>query len=330
MRVGVFGENELDHLKTRLGDGRHRLYGTIGAPMTLRYALSRLERADARRAFGRTWLWICLAGAAVTLVADGGRHFFLVSVAWLVCVFAPIRIAVEVLQTAGPRWRASLQRRLLERPDRYTSPEDIALMVEWFVALDVRAPRLASRDLAPKVIAAAARLCGATLRDGAPSLRRAAIRCASLLDRWLAVIAAGERLLPLPAAAQTGPAAGNGAGSGALWDPTASIQDQWTTLRAIAGLAALTRVLVDVYEDNTGLALEGAAAIRTEADAAMDYVDQVGLRLDGPPWEDVSGVPPASLPIETASRVAEAWTEFFAHPIPAPRRLAAFVSAVTA
>ena len=298
--------------------------------MTLRYALSRLERADARRAFGRTWLWICLAGAAATLIADGGHHFFLVLVAWLVCVFAPVRIAVEALQSTGPRWKASLQRRLLERSDRYTSPEDVTLMVEWFVAQGVRAPRLAPRDLAPKVTAAASRLCDLTLRDGAASLHRAAVRCASLLDRWLAVIAAGERLLPLPAAAGTGPAASNGASSGVLWDPSANIQDQWGTLRAIAGLAALTRVLVDVYEDNTGDTLEGAAAIRTEADAAMDYVDQVGLRLDGPPWEDVEGVPPGALPIETASRVAEAWAEFFAHPLPAPRRLAAFVHAVTA
>ena len=297
--------------------------------MTLRYALSRLERPDARRAFGRTWLWICLAGAAVTLIADGGRDVFLVLVAWLVCVFAPVRIAVEVLQTAGPRWRTSLQRRLLGHPDRYTSPENVTLMIEWFLAQDVRAPRLASRDLAPKVAAAASRLCGAALHEGPPSLHRAAIRCASLLDRWLGMIAAGERLPPLPAAAGTGPAPSDGAASGALWNPSASVQDQWGTLRAIAGLAALTRVLVDVYEDNTGLAMEGAAAIRTEADAAMDYVDQVGLRLEGPPWEDVAGIPSASLPIETASRVAEAWTEFFAHPLPAPRRLAAFVEAVT-
>ena len=42
--------------------------------MTLRYALSRLERPDARRAFGRTWLWTCLAGAAVTLVARRAHH----------------------------------------------------------------------------------------------------------------------------------------------------------------------------------------------------------------------------------------------------------------
>ena len=81
---------------------------------------------------------------------------------------------------------------LLERADRYASPEDVTLMIEWFVAQDVRPPRLASRDLAPKVVAAASRLCHATLRDGATNLHRATVRCASLLDRWLAVIASAR------------------------------------------------------------------------------------------------------------------------------------------
>ncbi|HEV2438870.1 MAG TPA: hypothetical protein VGX97_02255 [bacterium] len=290
--------------------------------MTLRYALSRLERPDARRAFGRTWLWICLAGAAATLAADQGRDFFLVLVAWIVCVYAPVRIAVETLQTVGPRWKSSLQQRLLARPDRYTSPEDITLMVELFLTRDVRAPRLTPRDLGPKVITAAARLCGVTLRaGGAAGLRRATTRCASLLDRWVGTIAAGEGA---PSAAGQ-----DGAAPAALWDSRASIQEQWGTLRAVAGLAALTKVLIAVYEDSAGRALEGGAAIQTEADAAMDYTDQIGLRLDGPAWEDVPGVPQEGLPLETASRAAETWLAFFSGPLPAPRRLAAFVDAVT-
>lgn len=286
--------------------------------MTLRFALSRLERPDARRAFGRTWLWVCLAGAGVTLAVDAGRDFFLVLVAWLVCVYAPVRIAVETLQTVGPRWKRSLQRGLLDRGDRYASPENITLMVEWFVAQNVRAPRLAPQDLGPKVVTAASRVCDVTLRGGVSGLHQAAARCAALLDRWVGTISAGE------------PASGNGAAPAGLWDAGASIQDQWGTLRTVAGLAALTRVLVDVYEDRTGLALEGGAAIRTEADAAMDYVDQIGLRLEGPAWEDVPGVPRAALPPDTTPSIAEAWRVFFAGPLPAPRRLAAFVDAVTA
>jgi len=299
--------------------------------MTLRYALSRLDRPDARRAFGRTWLWVCLAGAAVTLVADGGRDFFLVLVVWIVCVFAPVRIAVELLHTVGPRWKTSLRERLLGDPARYASRENIALMVEWFAARDVQPPRLAPRDLGPKVTEAASSLCGATLRAGGPCrLLRAATRCASLLDRWVGTIAAGEQLAPAPASSSVGgAAAANGAAPAELWASGASIQDQWETLRAIAGLAALTKVLIAVYEDTTGVVLEGGAAIRAEADAVMDYVDQIGLRLEGPPWEDIPGVPRAALPLETASRAAETWRLFFAGPLPAPRRLAAFVDAVT-
>jgi len=295
--------------------------------MTLRYALSRLERPDARRAFGRTWLWICLAGAAVTLAAEGGRDFFLVLVAWIVCVFAPVRIAVETLQTVGPRWKSSLQQRLLARPDRYTSPEDITLMVELFLARDVRAPRLAPRDLGSKVITAAARLSGLTQQaGGAAGLLRATTRCASLLDRWVGRIAAGENAAVASAPSVAGQ---DGAAPAGLWDSRASIQEQWGTLRAVAGLAALTKVLIAVYEDSAGHALEGGAAIQSEADAAMDYVDQIGLRLDGPAWEDLPGVPRAALPLETTSRAAETWLAFFSGPLPAPRRLAAFVDAVT-
>jgi hypothetical protein len=62
----------------------------------------------------------------------------------------------------------------------------------------------------------------------------------------------------------------------------------------------------------------------------MDYVDQIGLRLDGPPWEDVPGVPRAALPLETVARLVETWLVFFAGPLPAPRRLAAFVETITA
>jgi hypothetical protein len=299
--------------------------------MTLRFALSRLERPEARRAFGRTWLWLCLAGVAATLLADNGRHFFLVLVGWLVCVFAPVRIAIETLHTAGPRVRTSLQRRLLARGDRYRSAENIMLMVEWFAARDVRAPRLAPPDLAPKVTAAATRLCKRALRAGGPpEILGSAVRCASFLDRWVAVIAAGE-LGNAPEPDGLAPAAVvNGTAPARLWNPRASIQDQWETLRAVAGLAALTKVLIAVSEDSAGRRVDGSAAIRAEADAAMDYVDQIGLRLDGPAWEEVPGVPRPALPPETLARMAETWLTFCAGPLPAPRRLAAFVDAVTA
>jgi hypothetical protein len=301
--------------------------------MTLRFALSRLERPEARRAFGRAWLWLCLAGAAATLLADNGRHFFLVLVAWLVCAFAPVRIAIEAMHTAGPRWKTALQRQLLTRADRYASSEGVTLMVEWFAARDVRAPRLAPPDLAPKVVAAASTLCERALRAHGPAgVLGTATRLASFLDGWVATIAYGERRDALAAvSSRSEPGASpNGAAPAGLWDPHASVQDQWGTLRAVAGLAALTKVLIAVSEDSAGRTVDGGAAIRTEADAAMDYVDQIGLRLEGPAWEEIPGVPRAALPPEILARLADTWLTFFAGPLPAPRRLGAFVDAVTA
>ncbi len=298
--------------------------------MTLRYSLSRLSRPAARRAFGRTWLYVCLAGALVSTVVFGVRHAFFVATVWLLLVFAPVRIAIEVLHSVGPRLRRQMSRDLAGREDRYASREGIAIMVEDLFAREVQMPRLAPPDLGSKVVEAAAGLCGrAFLAGGGPlGVLRAAAACATLLERWTGTIAAGEQMAAPPLASGTGAEAWNGAGPPALWDPHASIQDQWVALRAVAGLAALVKTLASVYEDSARQPMEGGVALRAVADAAMDYTDQVGLRLDGPAWQDVGGVPRIALGGELLSRLAQAWMAFCAAPQPAPRRLAAFVEAV--
>jgi hypothetical protein len=287
--------------------------------MSLRYALSQLSRPAARRAFGRAWLWVCAGGALVSIGAVGSAHAFFVVALWLVCVYAPVRIAVEVLHSRGPRIRRELQRTVARRADRYTTPERVTLMVETLFAKEVRLPRLAPPDLREKVIDAAVRVSYAAFHGSAgPSgLLRAATTCGAFLQRWTGVIAAGE--------AAERPQAGNGAAPPALWDPSASVQDQWVALRAVAGLAALTKTLTAVYEDGAGVTFEGGASLRALAEAAMDYVDQVGLRLDGPAWEDIEDVPPEALTPERLSRLADTWVTFCSGPLPAPRRLRAFV-----
>jgi hypothetical protein len=300
--------------------------------MTLRYALSRLARPAARRTFGRTWFGLCLAGACVTLLAFGARHLFFITTVWLVLVFAPVRIAIEVMHTFGPRLRQQLSRDLERREDRYTTREQIALRVEDLFAREVQMPRLAPPDMAPKVVEAAALLCDRALRgrQGPLGVLRAATTCAALLERWIGAIAAGEHAVPVgaPPSSVLGSETGNGAAPPALWDPAASIQEQWITLRAVAGLAALTKTLAAVYEDSASRPMDGGSALRTIADAAMDYSDQVGLHLEGPEWEDIAGVPRASLSGELISRLVQAWTVFCAAPQPAPRRLGSFVEAV--
>jgi hypothetical protein len=290
--------------------------------MNLRYVLSALGRPTARRAFGRSWMWVCAAGALATILAVGARHAFFAVVVWAVCIFAPVRIAVEVLHSRGPAMRRELMRSIEERDDRYGSPEHVALMVEALFAKEVLLPRLAPPDLRDKVIDAAARVSQSARRDrGGPlAVLRAATVCAALLRRWTDAIAAGEAGAP--------PGAANGAGPRTLWDSQTSVQEQWGTLRAVAGLAALTKTLIAVYEDSAGPSEHGAS-VRALSEAAMDYVDQVGLRLDGPAW-DVEGPTLQALPPERLSRLAETWTTFCAAPAPAPRRLRAFVEAVNA
>ena len=307
--------------------------------MSLRYALSRLSRPAARRAFGRGWLGVCLAGALVSLAVFGRDHLFFITAIWLLCVFAPVRIAVEVLETRGPRMRRELQRALLARADRYTTREDVALMVETLFAREVRLPRLALPDLEAKIIAAAARVSDRAFRggEGSAGVLQAITTCTAVLQRWVGVIAAGEMTgsaWTAPAAAGpadlAGPAAAvDGAGPAALWDPSASVQDQWVSLRAVAGLAALAKTLTAVYEDSTGSPWAGAGPLRALAEAAMDYADQIGLRLDGPAWEDVEGAPQAAITLDLLGQLAAAWLTFCAAPAPAPRRLRAFLQLLT-
>ncbi len=298
--------------------------------MTLRYALSQLSRPTARRAFGRAWLWVCAGGALVTIIAFGRAHLFFIAAVWLVCVFAPVRIAVEVLHSRGPRIRRELQQALWGRPDRYATREHVTLMVEMLFTKEVHLPRLAPPDLREKVIEAAGRLSLDALRGsaGPAAVLQAATTCAVLLHRWTGAIAAGEAAEPAAVTSDRS-AAGNGASPPILWDPAASVQDQWVALRAVAGLAALTKTLTAVYEDSAGPASQGGAALRTLSEAAMDYADQVGLRLDGPAWEDIEGVPASALEPDRLNRLAETWVTFCSAPPPAPRRLAAFVEALT-
>lgn len=293
--------------------------------MTLRYTLSQLSRGEARRAFGLWWLGICVVGFLVSLLAFGGRQAFFIATVWFLFLFWPVRIAVETLHTLGPRIRRQMQLDLERQQDQYTTREHISLRIEVLFRREVQLPRIAPPELGAKVMEAAVGLTDrALLRgDGLLAVLRTTAVCGTLLDRWLGTIASGEGGAPAVHP-------GNGAGPPALWDPRASIQEQWGTLRAVAALAALTKTLTAVYEDSAGRPLDGGPALRTAAEAAMDYADQIGLKLDGPAWAEVSGIPRTALSSEHLARLAETWTAFCTAPPPAPRRLLVFLETVAA
>ena len=299
--------------------------------MRLRYMLSRLSEPAARRGFGRWWAGICIAGALLSLLIFGRGLGFFITTIWLLCVFVPVRIAIEVLHTKGPRMRRDLLRTIEHRGDRYATHEGAALMVESFFAREVRLPRLAPPDLGPKVLEAATRVSERALRDEGPSgVLEAGSTCAALLHRWIGAVAAGEVMPSGDAAEGRRLGETNGAAPATLWNPQASVQEQWVSLRAITGMAALAKTLIAVYEDIAGRSWEAGTRVRALAEAAMDYADQVGLRLDGPAWEEIAAVPAPDLTPDRLNQLAGAWLTFFATPPPAPRRLQAFVDALAA
>lgn len=304
--------------------------------MTIRHMLSRLGDPAARRTFGRTWLGVCLAAAAchtlLNLLLFSNPYVFFVLVVWLVGVFAPVRIAVELLHFFGPRMREQVQRDVQRREDRYATRERLAIMVELVFEREVRMPPLAPPELSLKVPAAATQLSDRALRGGggSPSLLRTTRTCAALLDRWVGAIAVARAgIAPDRLSASEGQVSGAASSAGIttapLWDPQGPIQDQWATLRAVVALAALTKTLTAVYEDNAGHPLDEGPALRAFADAVMDYADQIALKPDGVSWKSVRGVPRMALDPDLVGRLAETWRVFCAAPHPAPRRLRAFI-----
>jgi hypothetical protein len=312
--------------------------------MRFQYALSLLSRPAARRAFGRTWAWVCVAGAFITVLVFGFRHVFFIAAVWFVCVFAPVRIAVEALHSRGTAIRSDLQRAVWQQPDRYATPERVALMVETLFAKEVHLPRLAPPDLSAKIMEAAAQITRRTVHTAGASngLGNAAGTCAAVVARWTAAIAL-EEATPQNMRPAEEQRTGNGAGSGdeigmsgersaLLWRSGASIQDRWEILRGLAGMAGLTQTLAAVYEDHAGRHNGGGrAAVRLLCEATLDYVDQLGLQLEGPAWEHIEiDPPPGGLTDDRADAMVESWMTFCRAPLPAPRRLRAFVDTLTA
>ncbi len=303
--------------------------------MTIRHWLAQLSDPAGRRTFGRTWLGVCLSAALchifLNIVVFHDPYVFFVLAVWLAVVYAPVRIAVEVLHVVGPRLRRQLEQKLEHREDRYATRQHIAMMGELFFHREVRLPPLAPADLAAKVIAAAVELSDRALRTGpGPNrLLRVTGTCAALLQQWVGAIAsdaANASVPDHPRSARHGGDEGANKRQAVLWNPRDPIQTQWATLRAMVGLAALTKTLTALYEDSAARTLDDGPALRTMADAAMDYADQVGLELDGATWEGVSGLPrTTTLPQDRVSELADRWRTFCGAPHPAPRRLQAFI-----
>lgn len=280
--------------------------------MPLRRTLSTLADADARRATARALGVACVAGYALTLLAmaasgAGLRNWFFVLLVWSVLIFVPLRIFLEALQTVAPGARRQLIAQTAARGDRYDSRASIALVVEGLSAHTVIMPRIATPAQHAKAKEGAVAILLRTRDPMGTGIGLAALRCLAAVEGWMAQLASWT----------SAHAAEN-------------IQARWTDVRALAGLAALTRILIAAYEDRTGRgfttgSLDGDAAT-AYLDACLDFCDQLALEVDIAPWTE------PGLHLDVAAGVRDgtraAWQTFSRTPSPALDARNAFVDMV--
>ncbi|MDR7435955.1 MAG: hypothetical protein QN189_12635 [Armatimonadota bacterium] len=107
------------------------------------------------------------------------------------------------------------------------------------------------------------------------------------------------------------------------------VQPDWAGIRALAALAALTRVLTGACEDMTGgrftVADMDGERVHAFLNDCMDYCDQIVFNLEGPPWIPSSAVKDL-LKEETALALTASWQEYCQAPSNLP--LQQFVQAL--
>ncbi len=280
--------------------------------MSFRRILSTLADADARRATARALAVVCVTGYVLTLLvmtaSGAGLHnWFFALLVWSVLIYAPLRILLEALQTVAPGARRQVIAQTAARGDRYDSRSSIALVVEGLSARTVMMPRFATPAQHAKAKEGAAAILVRTRGDTSAGIGLAALRCLAAVEGWIAQLA-----------------------SWSAAHAAENIQARWTDVRAMAGLTALTRILIAAYKDRTGRdfaagSLDGDAAA-AYLDACLDFCDQLALEVDVAPWTE----PRLRLDVAVGMReeTRAAWKVFSGIPSPALDARNAFVDAV--
>jgi len=273
--------------------------------------LSTLAEPGAARTAARMLGGACGTGYALTLLimtASGGgpRSWFFALLVWGALVYVPLRILLEALQTVAPGARARLIARTAVRRDRYGGRASIGLVVDGLAARAVIMPRIATPGQQAKAKEGAVAILART-RGADGELERAAVRCLAAVEQWVLQLA-----------------------SWAAAHAAENVQARWTDVRGLAGLAALTRILIAAYEDRTGRgfavgSLHGDAAA-SYLDTCLDFCDQLALEVDVAPW----GEPGLRLDVTAGIREATqaAWKAFSGIPSPAVDARNAFVNTV--
>lgn len=268
--------------------------------MGLRLILSRLASGHTRASAARALAALCITGYVLTLLfsfATSGtlqRWFFLLLV-WGLFIYVPVRILLEAAQTLAPNLRRQLSDRAARDPGRYASRSSAELMVEGLFEQHVVLPRIATpaQGIQAREGALAVLMRADRFEEG---LRGAVDDCLGSLQRWVADVGVRAR------------------------EGGVSIQGRWAEVRAIAALAAMTRVLAAADEDRSGHSRPDAPAF---LDACLDYCDDLALHVDAPVWEEPALT--LVLPEPRAESMCDAWQAFCATPPPALAAKEAFV-----
>lgn len=271
-------------------------------PMGLRLILSRLASAQTRTVATRALAMLCVTGYVLTLLvlfATGGTlgQWFFVLLVWVLFVYAPLRILLEAAQTLAPALRRRLFGQAAGDPRRYASRSSVEVMVDGLFDRNVVMPRIAAPVQGIKAREGATAVLVRADQAGG-GLRGAVADCLASLDRWVAEASARAS------------------------EGRTNIQARWSEVRALAALAAMTRVLTAVDEDRSGLGERTAQSV-TFLDACLDYCDDLALEVDAPAW-DASSLH-LIISEARAAGIRNTWRAFCETPSPALEARGAFV-----
>lgn len=279
--------------------------------MRVRLLISRLASAQTRASAARGLAGLCGLGFLITVVVlaarSGLERWFFALLVWALFVYAPLRIVLEAAGTLAPALRRRLAAEAPEDPRRFTSAADTALAVDRLLEREVLMPRIATpvqrekaRDGAIAVLLALRATAGARMAATAVAL--------GCLEHWVAEI---------------GPWAQREAGQ--------NIQLRWREVRALAAMAAMTKVLL---ADETLAGTFGGPPDRSGGgpagflDACLDYCDDLALDVEVPSWNE----PALDLLISPthAQDVRHAWKVFVETGAPALEARKAFIDLLLA
>lgn len=288
----------------------HRHDEEPSIPMGLRLTISRLASSGTRAAAARALALLAVFGFLLTMIiviASGGApdRWFFVLLVWALFVYVPLRILLEAAQTFAPVLRRTLAAQAAGRAGRYATRSGLELMVDSLFEREVVMPRVATPVHAEKAKAGAVAVLARA--GGEAGLHSAASVCLGAVDRWVTWV-----------------------GEWAARDAGQNIQARWGEVRALAAMAAMTRVLLAAYEDRAAAAFgepDGPLADPAEfLDACLDYCDTLALEVEITPWPE----PALNLPHPPggADEVRQAWKTFVETGPPALHVRSVFVEAL--